>query len=103
FPVDEVRSPVALYRVARTAAASPRLYRESSLTPLQLGPGERLRVPMGFAPFPIEAPSPPRRWIERGYEVRHWTDMPRGGHFAAWEEPELLAQHSRPFFRPLHA
>jgi pimeloyl-ACP methyl ester carboxylesterase len=56
---------------------------------------------MGFARFPLEAPSPPRRWVERGYDVRRWTEMPSGGHFAAWEEPELLAQDIREFFRPL--
>ena len=101
FSLDELLANVTLYWVTNTAASSIRLYRESKLTPLQLGPGERIRVPMGFAHFPLEAPSPPRRWVERGYEVRRWTEMPRGGHFAAWEEPELLAQDIREFFRPL--
>lgn len=101
FSLDELLANVTLYWVTNTAASSIRLYRESQLTPLQLGPGERIRVPMGFARFPREAPSPPRRWVERGYEVRRWTEMPRGGHFAAWEEPELLAQDIREFFRPL--
>jgi len=101
FSLDELLANVTLYWVTNTAASSIRLYRESTLTPLQLGPGERIRVPMGFARFPLEAPSPPRRWVERGYDVRRWTEMPRGGHFAAWEEPELLAQDIREFFRPL--
>ena len=101
FSLEELLANVTLYWVTNTAASSIRLYRESKLTPLQLGPGERIRVPMGFAHFPLEAPSPPRRWVERGYEVRRWTEMPRGGHFAAWEEPALLAQDIREFFRPL--
>jgi pimeloyl-ACP methyl ester carboxylesterase len=101
FSLDELLANVTLYWVTNTAASSVRLYRESTLTPLQLGPGERIRVPMGFAHFPLEAPSPPRRWVERGYDVRRWTEMPRGGHFAAWEEPELLAQDIREYFRPL--
>ncbi|HVP62352.1 MAG TPA: epoxide hydrolase [Myxococcaceae bacterium] len=101
FSLDELLANVTLYWVTNTAASSIRLYRESKLTPLQLGPGERIRVPMGFARFPLEAPSPPRRWAERGYDVRRWTEMPRGGHFAAWEEPELLAQDIREFFHPL--
>ena len=101
FTLDELLANVTLYWVTNTAASSIRLYRESTLTPLQLGPGERIRVPMGFARFPAEAPSPPRRWVERGYDVRRWTEMPRGGHFAAWEEPELLARDIREFFRPL--
>ncbi len=101
FSIDELLAHVTLYWVTNTAASSVRLYRESKLTPLQLGPGESIRVPMAYAHFPLEAPSPPRRWVERGYEVRRWTDMPRGGHFAAWEEPELLTQDIREFFRPL--
>ncbi|HTS81960.1 MAG TPA: epoxide hydrolase [Myxococcaceae bacterium] len=101
FTLDELLANVTLYWVTNTAASSIRLYRESKLTPLQLGPGERIRVPMGFAHFPLEAPAPPRRWVERGYEVRRWTEMPRGGHFAAWEEPELIARDIREFFRPL--
>jgi len=101
FSLDELLANVTLYWVTNTAASSIRLYRESKLTPLQLGPGERIHVPMGYAHFPLEAPSPPRRWVERGYDVRRWTDMPRGGHFAAWEEPALLANDIREFFRPL--
>jgi pimeloyl-ACP methyl ester carboxylesterase len=43
----------------------------------------------------------PRTWVERGYNVQRWTEMPKGGHFAAAEEPELLAQDIRTFFRSL--
>jgi pimeloyl-ACP methyl ester carboxylesterase len=46
---------------------------------------------------------PPREWVERGYNVQRWTEMPRGGHFAAAEQPELLAEDIRAFFRPLRA
>jgi len=101
IPLDELLANVTLYWVTNTAASSIRVYRESALTPLQFGPGERIHVPCGFAVFPKEAPFPPRRWVERGYDVRHWTEMPRGGHFAAWEQPELLAEDIREFFRPL--
>jgi pimeloyl-ACP methyl ester carboxylesterase len=100
IPLDELLANVTLYWVTNTAASSIRFYRESALTPLQFGPGERIHVPCGFAVFPKEAPFPPRRWVERGYDVRHWTEMPRGGHFAAWEQPELLARDIRAFFRP---
>jgi pimeloyl-ACP methyl ester carboxylesterase len=78
-----------------------RLYYESSLTPLSFGPGERIVVPCGVAAFPKEAPSPPREWVERVYDVRRFNLMPRGGHFAAMEEPALLAEDIRAFFRPL--
>jgi pimeloyl-ACP methyl ester carboxylesterase len=58
-------------------------------------------VPAGFALFPKDLTHPPREWAERFFEVRRWTEMPRGGHFAAHEEPELLAEDLRAFFRPL--
>ena len=58
-------------------------------------------VPAGFALFPKDLSSPPREWAERFFNVQRWTPMPRGGHFAALEEPELLAQEIRAFFRPL--
>ena len=45
----------------------------------------------------------PREWRERSYNMRRWTEMPRGGHFAALEEPKLLAVDIRDFFRPLRA
>jgi pimeloyl-ACP methyl ester carboxylesterase len=61
------------------------------------------KVPAGFALFPRDLPHPPREWAERFYNVQRWTEMPRGGHFAAMEEPELLARDIRAFFRPLRA
>ena len=57
------------------------------------------KVPAGFALFPKDIATPPRQWAERFYNVQRWTEMPRGGHFAAMEEPELLAQEIRAFFR----
>jgi hypothetical protein len=45
----------------------------------------------------LEAPFPPREWVARGYNIRRWTEMPRGGHFAAAEEPELLAANIAEF------
>jgi pimeloyl-ACP methyl ester carboxylesterase len=53
------------------------------------------------AVFPKELPPPPRALAERGYNILRWTVMPRGGHFAAMEQPGLLAQDIREFFRPL--
>jgi pimeloyl-ACP methyl ester carboxylesterase len=103
FTRDEILTHVTLYWVTETIGSSMRLYRESRRTPLELGPGERVRVPCGVAHFPLEAPHPPREWVERGYDVVRWTEMPRGGHFAAMEEPQLLAEDVRCFFRPLRA
>ena len=65
-------------------------------------PGGRIEVPTAFAAFPADiAPAPPREWIERAYDLRRHTVMSKGGHFAALEEPELLAGDIREFFRPL--
>jgi pimeloyl-ACP methyl ester carboxylesterase len=58
-------------------------------------------VPAGFALFPKDLSRPPRAWAERFFNVQRWTEMPRGGHFAALEEPDLLATDLRAFFRPL--
>jgi pimeloyl-ACP methyl ester carboxylesterase len=69
--------------------------------PLRFAAGQRVRPPLGFARFPKEISRPPRSWIERVFDVAQWADMPRGGHFAAMEQPALLAEEIRRFFRPL--
>ena len=64
--------------------------------------GRRVEVPTGCAVFPAEMLSwPPRSYVERVYNVTHWTEMPRGGHFAAMEQPELLVEDIRTFARTL--
>jgi microsomal epoxide hydrolase len=57
--------------------------------------------PAAFAIFPKDISQPPREWAERFFNVQRWTEMPRGGHFAAMEEPELMADDLRAFFRPM--
>jgi pimeloyl-ACP methyl ester carboxylesterase len=57
------------------------------------------RVPAAFALFPADIGRPPREWAERFFNLQRWTEMPRGGHFAAMEEPELLAEDLRQWFR----
>jgi pimeloyl-ACP methyl ester carboxylesterase len=99
---DELLTAVMLYWVTGSIGSSIRLYREASRRPLRFSEGERVRVPCGVALFPAETPAnPPREWVERAYDVTRWTEMPRGGHFAAWEEPQLLAEDIRAFFRDL--
>src|SRR5437867_9847594 len=58
-------------------------------------------VPTGYAAFPKEILHVPRAWAERVYDIRRWTVMSSGGHFAALEEPEALAADIAAFFRPL--
>jgi pimeloyl-ACP methyl ester carboxylesterase len=57
------------------------------------------QVPAAFALFPKDISHPPRDWAERFFNVKRWHEMPRGGHFAAMEEPELLAEELRTWFR----
>ena len=74
----------------------------SGLIPRAHPRGERIRVPTGYAEFPKDFLHLPRSWAERVYgNIQRWTKMERGGHFAALEEPRLLAEDIRAFFRPL--
>ncbi|KAA6457493.1 epoxide hydrolase [Acidobacteria bacterium AB60] len=99
FTRDELLSNVTLYWMTQTIYSSFRIYFEGARAPLTLGAGERVAVPCAIARFPKEIFFSPRSWVERGYAVERWTEMPRGGHFAAWEEPGLLADDLRSFFR----
>ena len=67
-------------------------------------PQDFVNVPAGIAVFAdtfVDEGTPPREWAERLYNVRRWTPMPRGGHFAPVEEPELLARDLASFFAEL--
>jgi pimeloyl-ACP methyl ester carboxylesterase len=88
---DRILTNITLYWVTNTIAPSMRLYLESARTPLRFAAGERLAVPCAVVRCPFEAPFPPRSWVERVFDVRRWRELPRGGHFAAMEVPELLA------------
>ena len=61
-------------------------------------PARRVELPTGVASFPKELSRPPRAWCEGNYNITHWTKMPRGGHFAAFEQPELFVEDVRKFF-----
>ena len=60
-----------------------------------------MNIPANFAKFPVEISYPPREWLERFYNLSRYTEMPSGGHFAAAEEPGLLAEDIREAFRGL--
>jgi len=79
------------------------LYKENRQNPLIFESGERVETPLGVAVFPKELPMPPRSWVERVFDVQSWEHMARGGHFAALEQPEILADEIRAFFRPLRS
>ena len=96
---DELLTNVMIYWVTETIHSSTRLYYKSRERPLRLSPSNRVAPPVAVALFPKEIPMPPRSLAERGYNIARWTVMPRGGHFAAMEQPELLARDIREFFR----
>lgn len=101
FTRDELLRNITLYWMTETISSSFRLYHEGRRTPLRFTAEHFVRVPCGMAHFPKEIITPPREWVARGYNVQRWTEMPRGGHFAALEQPKLLAADLREFFRPL--
>ena len=101
FTKDELLTTITIYWVTQTIGSSTRLYYESQHNPWSIPQGESIKVPCGVAVFPRELSRPPREWAERSYNVQRWTEMPSGGHFAALEEPQRLAQDIREFFRPL--
>ena len=103
FTKDELLTTVTIYWVTQTISSSTRMYYENQHPPWNIKLGERIQVPSAMAVFSREISRPPREWGERSYNVRRWTEMPRGGHFAALEEPGLLAEDIRDFFRPLRA
>jgi pimeloyl-ACP methyl ester carboxylesterase len=103
FTKDELLANVTLYWVTETIHSSIRLYNESRKVPLHFTKDDFVKVPVAIARFPLEDAFPPRKYIERGYNVQHWTEMPAGGHFASMEQPELLAEDIRAFFRTLLA
>lgn len=95
---EEILTLITIYWVTGSITSSLRLYFEFRASKDALGPGERIIVPVGFADFPREILRVPRPFAERAYNIRHWTSMPKGGHFAALEQPELLARDLWAFF-----
>ncbi|GHO79006.1 multidrug MFS transporter [Ktedonobacter sp. SOSP1-85] len=100
FSKDELLTNIMIYWVTQTINSSFAYYRDMNTPALQ--PGQHIEVPAAFARFPRDIPgvNPPRELAERHLRIQHWTQMPRGGHFAALEEPELLAEDLRASFRP---
>ena len=94
---DEMLADITVYWLTGTATSSARLYYESRVTATGR-PDPYISVPVGAALFPKEISLPPRAWAEARYNIARWTEMPRGGHFAALEEPELLVADVRAFF-----
>lgn len=96
FDNDELLTNIMIYWITNTIGPSAHRYFENTHSLPQLG---RIDVPTGVALFPSDVLLPPREWAEKNLNIMRWTHMPRGGHFAAMEEPALLAEDIRAFFR----
>ena len=92
---DELLDNVMVYWATGSGASSARLYWESFN---DFATDGRVDLPTGVAAFPKEILRTPRRWCETAYNITHWTTMPRGGHFAAFEQPDLFVDDVRAFF-----
>ena len=99
FTKDQLLANVMLYWVTGTITSSTRLYYETRQSGTASVPEDFVAVPTGIAQFPGEVTKFPRRWIERRYNVTHWREQPRGGHFAAMEVPDVYVDEVRTFFR----
>jgi pimeloyl-ACP methyl ester carboxylesterase len=100
---DEILDNVMLYWLPGTGASSARLYWESirQIQKIFTEPtSDTVAVPTGCSIFPKEVPRPSRRWAAARYtDIRYWNELDKGGHFAAFEQPELFVNEVRSFFR----
>jgi microsomal epoxide hydrolase len=100
FTKDQMLTDIMLYLVTNTMGSAVWFYRGARD---DMPPTGRVRVPTAFASFPKEgiALNPPQSLVARNYNLVHYTKMPRGGHFAFWEQPDLMVGDLREFFRTL--
>ena len=103
FTKDELLTTMTLYWVTQSFGTSARYYYEALHNPWQPSHDRTpvVEAPTGVSVFLEEVLLMPRRWAESHYNLKRWTEMPSGGHFAPMEEPELLVEDIRAFFRPL--
>ena len=100
FHKDELLTNISIYWFTQTITSSARIYYENSQRPAQ-NPVGYIEVPTGAAIFPAEIFVTPRAWAAEAYNLIHWTVMDEGGHFAALEQPQLLIDDLRDFYRLL--
>ncbi|WP_448650345.1 epoxide hydrolase family protein [Pseudomonas fluorescens] len=99
FSEEELLTNIMLYLAPSSMVTASWMYHGKRLEGSAKFPaGTRIQVPTGFAAFrdPVFVP-PPRSFAEKTFNIVHWSDMPAGGHFAAWEQPELLLADLRAF------
>jgi pimeloyl-ACP methyl ester carboxylesterase len=98
---DDILDNVTLYWLTRTAVSSARLYWESKLA---FFAPKGIQIPVAVSVFPDELYPAPRSWAEQAYpKLIHYNRLPKGGHFAAWEQPALFTEEMRASFRSLRS
>jgi pimeloyl-ACP methyl ester carboxylesterase len=103
---DQILDNITLYWLTGTGASAARSYWEDGLALAQaLASGQappEVALPVGFTTFPGEIWRTPRSWVENSYpNVAYFNEVEKGGHFAAWEEPELFSEEIRAAFRSM--
>jgi pimeloyl-ACP methyl ester carboxylesterase len=96
---DDVLDNITLYWLTNTAVSSARLYWENKLAFFDV---KNVSIPVAVSAFPDEIYTAPRSWAERAFpKLIHYNKLDKGGHFAAWEQPQLFSEEVRAGFRPL--
>lgn len=98
FTKKELLANVSLYWFTKTIHSSTRMYYEIGANPLKFGKNDFVQIPVGYAKFPKEIPTPERDYITKGFNIVYWSELSKGGHFAALEQPKLLASDIILFF-----
>jgi pimeloyl-ACP methyl ester carboxylesterase len=101
---DNILDNITLYWITGTGASTSRLYWETgrAATASFKNPPPHMRLPAGYTVFPDELYQAPRHWVKHAYHhLTYFNEAPRGGHFAAWEEPQIFAEELRAAFRSL--
>ena len=102
FSKDELLTNVMVYWVTGTIASANRLYYETRIRGRgSSAPDRRVEVPTAYARFPGDGIFPARPWVEYWYNIVRWTEMPRGGHFASLEAPDLYIDDVIDYFGTL--
>ncbi len=97
---DDILDNITLYWLTNTAVSSARIYWENKFT---FFAPKHVVIPAAFSAFPDEVFQAPRSWAERAYpKLIYYNKLDKGGHFAAWEQPQLFSEEVRKAFRSLH-
>lgn len=101
---DDVLDNVTLFWLTNTAISAARLYWENGVAGTSFFAAKGVKLPTACSVFPDEMYEAPRSWVEKAYpNLIHFNTLPKGGHFAAWEQPKFMTTEIRAAFKPLRA